>query len=74
MTTDGVRNPFVYQAPDNETLDKLIEIREACGLAYTAILEFVPACAERTLAIRRLEEANMWANKALVFKGERYLT
>jgi hypothetical protein len=33
----------------------------------------VPQSAERTLAIRKLEEASMWANKAVVFDGERYL-
>lgn len=48
-------------------------IREECEKVYETLLAEVPDCAERTLAIRKLEEVSMWANKAIVFKGQRYL-
>jgi hypothetical protein len=42
--------------------------------AYQAILENCPASAERTLAIRDLQRARMWANAAIAFEGESVIT
>jgi cytosine/adenosine deaminase-related metal-dependent hydrolase len=44
---------------------------QAC---YDIILQNCPQSAERTLAIRKLQEARMWANAAIVFDGRRYPT
>lgn len=68
-----MKHPFEYQKPTEDHVDLIAQVREAFKAAYGEILHSVPACAERTLAIRKLEEASMWANKAIVFDGERYL-
>jgi Xaa-Pro aminopeptidase len=67
------KHPFEYQAPTPAHVEAITVVREATKAAYDAIVANVPACAERTLAMRSLEEASMWANKAIVFDGERYL-
>lgn len=67
------KNPFVYQAPTPEHIKAIAAVRAQLETTYECILTMVPPCAERTLAIRKLEEASMWANKAIVFDGERYL-
>lgn len=64
---------FEYQAPTPEHVEKITAVREACKAAYLALMENVPGCAERTLAIRALEESSMWANKAIVFNGRSYI-
>ncbi len=51
----------------------MLGVRLTVEATYAALVDLVPACAERTLAMRALEEAAMWANKAIAFGGERYL-
>lgn len=70
--------PFVhpaleYHAPTPEQVEKIQAVREALSAAIQALQTIVPGCAEQTLAIRKVEEASMWANKAIVFDGQRYL-
>lgn len=62
-----------YHAPSAAQLAKISHVRLALSQAVYALEDNVPGSAERTLAIRKLEEASMWANKAIVFDGERYL-
>lgn len=69
----GGKDPFEYQAPTPEHIEAMKYTREALRQAATAVIAHVPACAERTLALRKIEEASMWANKAIVFDGERYI-
>lgn len=64
---------LVYHAPTPEQVEKINAVRDALSVALYAIQEIVPGCAEQTLAIRKVEEASMWANKAIVFDGQRYL-
>lgn len=67
------KHPFEYQAPTETQVLQLQAVRAALKEAYEQFCFNVPQSAERTLAIRKLEEASMWANKAIVFDGERYL-
>jgi hypothetical protein len=62
-----------YHAPTPEQIEAIKTIRAALSDAMYAITDTVPQCAERTLALRHIEEAAMYANKALVFDGQRYL-
>lgn len=64
---------LVYHAPTPEQLEKINAVRTALSAAIVALQTVVPGCAEQTLAIRAVEQASMWANKAVVFNGERYL-
>ncbi len=65
----GHRNPFEYQKPDDDQVERIRRVRVALGIAYETLLADVPDGAERVLAVRKLEEASMWANKAIVFPG-----
>lgn len=69
-----ITNPMLYidTPPDRVHLHKIVE--EGITDAYEAILGTCPQSAERTLAIRKLQEARMWANAAIVFDGRRYPT
>lgn len=67
------RHPFEQQTPTPSMLNRLDQMRLSFAATYDAIVAHVPASAERTIAIRSLEEASMWANKAIAFEGERYL-
>ena len=68
-----VHEAFLYHSPTEDQIRAIQTVREALGHAFNALRANVPSCAEQTLAIRKLEEASMWANKAIVFDGRRYL-
>lgn len=63
-------HPFDYQSPTPAQIQAIQCVRETLKVAYGVLLNHVPQSAERTLAIRKLEEASMWANKAIVFDGQ----
>jgi hypothetical protein len=67
-----IQNPMRYidTPPDRVHLHKAVE--DGITAAYDAILENAPQSAERTLSIRKLQEARMWANAAIVFDGKTY--
>lgn len=60
-------HPFEYHAPTDAQIVVLQELREACKSLNDLILASVPSSRERSLAITKLEEVSMWANKAVVF-------
>lgn len=60
-------HPFEYVAPTEESVEKIRQVRNAMKHLHDMIVAVIPASAERTLAIRKLEESSMWANKAIVF-------
>lgn len=73
MSLPQTVGPFKYKQPTEEQTKNIIYFREACDELYDKLRRYIPQCAEQTLAIRKLEECSMWANKAIVFDGERYL-
>lgn len=52
--------------PTADQEDALDAIRGAAKLFGHAILTNAPSCSERSVALTRLEEAAMWASKAVV--------
>jgi hypothetical protein len=62
-------DPFKYKKPTEEMLPYFEAVADAISKAFYVIAESVPACADRTLALRRLQEARMWANAAISFEG-----
>ena len=62
----GTKNPFEYQKPTEEQIAKITEVREACNSLYQILLS-LPGSRETSLAITKLEEVSMWANKSVVF-------
>jgi hypothetical protein len=63
------KHPFEYQQPTPEQVASITRIREACKALYEVLGDELPHCRERSLAITRLEEVSMWANKGVVFQG-----
>ena len=57
---------FTYHPPKSERVNDFGIIREEAGYLARTILVHVPACAERTLALRAVEEAVMRANQAII--------
>lgn len=56
---------FTYHAPYGDQVARYQALREQ-ALAFAEEIELrCPASAERTLAIRRLQEAVMWANASI---------
>lgn len=60
-------DPFSYQPPSASQVMQMQLVREALRAANEILLSNVPASRERSLAITKLEECSMWANKAIVF-------
>jgi len=63
---EETKHPFEYQKPTEEHVAKITEVREACKALYD-VLQSLPASREKSLAITKLEEVSMWANKGIVF-------
>lgn len=61
------KHPFEYQKPTPEQENKLITVRVAHAKLYECILWNIKDSRERAIAITKLEECSMWANKAIVF-------
>lgn len=62
-------HPFDYHKPNNDQIHDIEIVRLACKILYDVAHVVVPGSAEGTLAIRKLEEFSMWANKAIVTNG-----
>ncbi len=64
----GGKHPFVYQAPTHEQIHRITAVREGCRVLLETIEANIAPSRERSLAITKLEEVSMWANKAIVFE------
>ena len=53
---------FQYHAPFGDQPKRYKTIRDYMAVVAEVVLELCPHSAERTLAIRKLQEATMWAN------------
>ena len=60
-------HPFEYQRPDAVMVEQITTVREGCKALHDILLA-LPNCRERSLAITKLEEVSMWANKGIVFQ------
>lgn len=65
MDLTSLENNFTYHPPKEDQRDRYVELRK-CGLDLARkIFHHCPESAERTLAIRRVEEAVMWGNASI---------
>jgi ribosomal protein L17 len=60
-------HPFEYIKPTQGEIERITTLREKCKELHDLILEIITPSRERSLAITKLEEVSMWANKAVVF-------
>lgn len=67
---DLIQNWFTYHSPTNETIPKYQIIREA-GLSFARkIQENCPDGPDKSVAIRTIREAVMWANASIACCGK----
>ncbi len=59
-------HPFEYHKPTAEQADTMVQLNLRFRAAYDALIALVPASADRTLSVRKLQEARMWANAAVL--------
>lgn len=60
------KNPFEYRKPSDAGVESITKVREKCKELYDLLLT-LPESRERSVAITKLEEVSMWANKGIVF-------
>lgn len=56
---------FEHHVPNQEQIQRILNVRYVCKNAAIGIIANVPASADRTAALRKLHEAMMTANKAI---------
>lgn len=59
---------FNYHRPNEAQAGRIENIRSICRTAAAGIMLNVPECADRTVSLRKLHEAMMNANKAIVLE------
>lgn len=62
---DKVENSFTYHAPKPNQIPRYEELRDAGHTLASLLLSHVPPSRERSLAMTKLEECIMWANKGI---------
>lgn len=60
-----IHNSFTYHPPNEEQGRRYESLRHQAGVLAVAILTHTPQSREQALAITNLEQAIMWANKAI---------
>lgn len=62
-----MRKTYAYHKPSAEGLIKTADLRERFSLLHEFIQTTAPESRERSVALTTLEDAAMWAIKAVVF-------
>ena len=63
---EKIAEMFTHHPPEHQKqIDQHEGVRSTCLDAALRINGVVPDCAEKTFAIRALQQASMWANAAL---------
>jgi len=70
--TDIVDPMFYRESTTDNASEKFHALSVAYSTMYHIILDYCKPSAERTLAIRALQESRMWSNASLVFEGVEY--
>lgn len=60
-----IENSFTYHAPTGEQIPKYKELRDQARELAHKINDLCPNSREKSLAITKLEETIMWANKSI---------
>lgn len=69
MFHDDVERIFTYHAPDAGKVVAHEAVRDACRFAAHELVQIMVESPEATLAIRKLQEAMMYANAAIAIHG-----
>lgn len=69
ISDEEIAGIFDYHPWDEAKIDAGKKVRAALGAAYKAVIENVPPCPDRTVALRKIREARMDANSAITHGG-----
>lgn len=69
ITSENVDDVFSYHAPTSDQQAQIDDVRDAAKVFAHAILARVPTCADQQAALRKVREALMTANAAIVLEG-----
>ena len=70
MLPRDIENSFTYHAPTPEQVELYRQLRDQGKQLALLINKLCPNSPEATIAIRRVEEAIMWANKAIACNSD----
>ena len=62
---EALSNEFTYHAPNEDQARRYKEINDTALMLGQTILACTPRSTERTSALRKLQEARMWANASI---------
>lgn len=65
MTKNELHEMFTYHPPKGDQPERYQKIRSAAEQFALVILENTPACADQTVAIRKIRESVMVANASI---------
>lgn len=64
-----MKHPFDYHAPTPTQIEQIATVRAGCKALHDTLLQ-LPISRERSVAITKLEEVSMWANKGIIMADE----
>ena len=64
-----MKHPFDYHRPTAAQVEQISTVRDGCKALHATLLD-LPSSRERSLAITKLEEVSMWANKSVIMADE----
>lgn len=67
---DNLINIHTYHQPDQNQIDRMQKIRDKAIEFAIVINDNAPDCADKSTALRKIREAQMVANAAIVLNGE----
>ena len=70
ITRDNVRECFTYHKPDAARAAKHESVNDQTAALAELYMDACPESPEATLAVRKLQEARMWANAAIATNQE----
>lgn len=70
LLLERIEEDFKYHAPNGETAERYIRMRQTAKGLARLIVELCPESRERSTALTKLEESVMWANAAIARKHD----
>lgn len=70
ITEEEIKDIMDYHKWTEEQIKSGQAIRESIGIALKIIIDTVPPCPDRSVAIRKLREARMDVNSAITHNGK----
>jgi len=67
---EEIRNQYTYHPWDELKINKGVKVRQAIEHVVEIIITNVPACPDRSTALRKLREVRMDCNSAITHDGK----